>query len=684
MEAKRVLRNPLFFATLAALLLLNAFFFVYQQTNGQDDFREYGTAYHLQLSAFSDLSWEEGLARCEAAEQEVMAKWENGQSSTQKYKIIQQLAAQYEYLLGYEEYLEKIQADVKNLQAVSLFADPNSTAYQNTVKTAADFDAMQNVRVSMGHDLAVTEFFEDKWADYSILILICVVCGLFVAERKEGLWPMLYAAPGGRWKLVSKRIGILFAAAWIGSILIVGSKILLCGWTYGGLEEWGRTLQSIPMFRNVPTPMTIGQFWLLYLTVKAVGAFWIGLVLWAVLSAISNLGLALSAAGLLMGVEFACTAIPSSSMFAVLRYVNVFSYVDFSTVFTRYLNISVFGLLVSGSDLVLTILPFLCLSFAVLNVAITEKKHPVTAANRLLHWADGIQKKLDLKLAGGGEFCKLLIKRKGILLLILLAIVAYKTDEPPREYVPYDPYIQHYQAEFAGLITEDTITALEEALDNAQDAGNQIGLSTVLESAQNAPEGAWIVPTAPYDAIWSDNINNYHRTTAMTALLFLVLIFAPIASQERQNKMTVLLRSTSGGRKKRLWRKQMVLLAVTVAVLAIVYGTERFKTVQAYGTFQCLGAPAYSLKLLRNTGWTLPLGSVVVLYYGAKLFVLLMVGEVCFFLSSRCSKNRDAVLLCCGVLLIPAALAVIGSSVGEAISFLIPLGGVELFGLFGA
>ena len=40
-------------------------------------------------------------------------------------------------------------------------------------------------------------------------------------------------------------------------------------------------------------------------------------------------------------------------MFAVLRYVNVFSYVDFIPVFSRYLNISVFGSLISGSDLVL-------------------------------------------------------------------------------------------------------------------------------------------------------------------------------------------------------------------------------------------------------------------------------------------------------------------------------------------
>lgn len=676
MEAKRVLKNPLFLATLAALLLLNAFFFIYQQTDGQGDLREYGNAYHQELDALSNLSWEEGLAQCEIAEQEVLENWGSG-NNVQRYELLQQITAQYEYLLGYNDYLNKIDADAAKLQSVSLFADPDSVAYQNTVKTAEDFHSMAEVSVSMGHDLAVTEVFADKWADYSLVILICVVCGLFVAERKEGLWPMIYAAPSGRWKLVCKRIGILFAAAWIGTVLIVGSKILLCGWVFHGLGEWDRVLQSIPMFQNVPTPLTIAEFWLLYIAVKALGAFWLGLVLWAALSAISNLGLALTAAGLLMGLEFACTAIPSSSMFAVLRYVNVFSYVDFIPVFSRYLNISVFGSLISGSDLVLAILPFLCLIFAGLNVLIVERKHPVSASNRLLHWADGMVRKLDPKLPWCGEFGKLLVKRKGAILLAVLAIVAIRMEEPPRAYVPYDPYIQHYQSEFAGQITEHTIEALEEALDNATDTGNQIGLQTVLESAQNAPEGAWILPTAPYDAIWSNNLNNYHRRTALITMLFLVLTLAPIASQERQNNMTVLLTSTSGGR-KRLWlRKQVVLLAVTAFVWLMVYGCELIHTVNAYGAFQCLSAPAFSLDLFRNAA-AISLGGMIALYYGVKLLVLVVVGEICFALSSRCSKNRDAILVCCAVLLIPAALAAIGSAVGELLSFLVPLGGAEL------
>ena len=140
--------------------------------------------------------------------------------------------------------------------------------------------------------------------------------------------------------------------------------------------------------------------------------------------------------------------------------------------------------------------------------------------------------------------------------------------------------------------------------------------------------------------------------------------------------MTVLLSSTSGGR-KRLWlQKQLVLLTVTAFVWLMVYGGELTHTINAHGAFQCLSAPAFSLELFRNAP-SIPMGGMLALYYGAKLLVLLVIGEICFALSSRCSKNRDAILVCCAVLLIPAALAAIGSGMGEWLSFIIPLGGAE-------
>ncbi len=677
MEEKRILRSNAFLAVLLALVVLNVFFF-YQRSGTEESPLIDPDRYHQRMEELSPYDW--------TTIQNINQEYINRLTAQQpldpqlqaELDAAQQVQNQYEYLSGYQGYLDQIKKNALLLTTVSLFADPTSAAYRNILKTDADFAAMDGVPIQAGHDLAVTEFFSDKWVDYSILVVICLVCGLFLAERKDGLWPMIYATPGGRSRMALRRVGILFAAACIGTAVIVGSKILLCGWEYHGLGEWGRTLQSIPMFQNVPTPMTVGQFWLLYIAVKALGAFWFGLVLWAILAAISNLELALCAVSFAVAVEYAFTAIPSSSLFAMLRYVNIFSYIDFSTVFTRYLNLNMFGTLISGSDLVLAILLPLCLIFGVLNVFIASRKHPVAPMNRLLGIFDWISKKLDPIFAGGGEIRKLLIKRKGILLLILLVLVVRGMEAAPRTYVAWDHYIQFYEDKFAGPIDDEKIEAMETELKNLADPYSREGLKLVIESAKAAPEGAWIVPTEPYDAVWSNNEDNYHRDTALMALLFLVLLLAPIVSQERQNDMPLLLHSATGGKERLMKHKQILILSLTAVVFLIVYGWEIWRVVDTHGPFQYLIAPALSVQPFQELGWGIPLWLVLVLYYLFKLMVMAAVAEVCYLLSARCSKNRDATLLCIGVILIPAALAVIGSAVGEYLSFLLPLSTAEL------
>lgn len=675
MEWKRIFGSRLFLAVLIGLAILNSCFFVYQQRQT----RIIGEICHQKLDEFSESTHEEVIAWCDDVQQAAWdaawaLEWDYNGEGERERQASERLEEQYTYLMDYQDYLQKIDTDALKLQSVSLFADPDSFGYKNTVKTAEDFAPMKDVSVTPGRDLAVTAVFEDKWTDYSIVILLFVVCALFAAERKEGLWPMIHAAPGGRWQLALKRVWILLASAFLGTLVLVGSKVLLSGWMYHGLGEWDRTLQSIPMFFNVPIPMTVGQFWLLYIAEKALGAFWIGLVLWAVLSAISNLGLALAASGLLLAVEYACTFIPSYSMFAIARYVNIFSYVDFIGGFTRYLNLNVFGYLISGSDLVLWMLAVLCPVFVATNLVIAQFKHPVAPMNRLLRWGNKLSKKISHRLPVPREGMKLLWKRKGIFLLVLLAMIVLRRSPPPREQVQWDPFIQQYQSQYAGPITEDTVDILMSAAENSLNEGYAAALTDIVMQVQSAPEGAWLVPTAPYDAVFSGNLGNYHRVTALIVLLFTVLLLAPIGSQERQNRMTALLRST-GGRDRLKLKKQLLLLALVTVIWAGVYGVELYKIVTEHGAFQYLQAPACSLEVFRDVPVTVSLGFLLAAYYFLKLPLLALVGEVCLFLSNRCTKNRDAILLTGGVILLPAAIATIGSKVGIYLSFLVLLSG---------
>lgn len=697
MEWKRVLLGRTFLSTLALLLALNGFFFFYQHGGSYGQFGTDAAAYEQQYQEVSPLSWEDGLALSigyqEQFKADLIANWgqERPYSEYAASTAMAVLQSQLEYLTSYGSYLAGIEQDAKKLQSVSLFSDPDSFAYQNTVKTAEDFQAMQGVAVTLGHDPAVTDVFEDRWADYSVLLLALVVCALFLAERKAGLWLMVYAAPGGRVRLAAQRAAILLAASVIGVLVVLLPRILLSGWLYNGLGEWDRTLQSIPMFQNVPTPLTIGQFWAFYLAVKAAGTFLIGLALWAVMSAVADVGLALCAAGLLAGVEYACTVIPSSSAFVLLRYCNLISYVDYIQVFVRYLNLPVPGGLISGSGLVLVSLPPLCLVCGGLCLFIAGRKRPVAPANPLLSAADRLRRKADPIAARGRLLAldagKVLVQRKGLALIVLLAVVLTQWSPPSRKYDPLDMYDQYYEETYAGPITEDTVAALAGEAAAAGEPERVSALNRLIGRISAAKEGAWLVPTGPYDAVWSQDTGSYHRTTALTALLFLALLLAPIASQENQAGVRLQVFAAPSGR-GRLWRRKAALATLLAAVVwAMVYGTELVLIVRAHGGFRCLNAPISSLALSPNItvflSWDLPItiGQTMALYYGLRLLVLAAAAQVCLLLSGLCRKNKSAVLLCVGAVVVPAALVNVGSAALTRFSFLIPLACIEVFSM---
>lgn len=204
-------------------------------------------------------------------------------------------------------------------------------------------------------------------------------------------------------------------------------------------------------------------------------------------------------------------------------------------------------------------------------------------------------------------------------------------------------------------------------------------LNRLIMHCETAEDGMWLVPTYPYEAIWSDNLNNYHRTTALIAMLFLVLLLSSVGSQEKQANMTIQLFTSPRGRGK-LWRRKLtVSLTLAALVWLMVYGTELILVNRYYGAISCLAAPMKSLEFFLEWSWNGSLGMALTLYYGLKLISLWAVAQMCVLLSGLCQKNQSAILLCTGVLLVPAALAAIGSDAAAMVSLLMPVATVENF-----
>ena len=88
-----------------------------------------------------------------------------------------------------------------------------------------------------------------------------------------------------------------------------------------------------------------------------------------------------------------------------------------------------------------------------------------------------------------------------------------------------------------------------------------------------------------------------------------------------------------------------------------------------------------SLEFFADWSWNGSIGVALVLYYGLKLISMWAISQVCMLLSGLSQKNQTAILLCIGVLLVPAALTAIGSDAAAMFSLLMPLATVEIFHL---
>lgn len=688
MEARRTVFSLKFLAVLGLLLVVTLAFFLYARSVKTGSLSEYSRRYDEAVQRFAPMSSEEAEAVIEEyrafSEMQYFENpgWMQEPGRWEEKLIYDQMEKQVKYRDYYPRYLEKIQREAKQQRSVSIFAKPGTVAYENTQKTAREFAAMSGEGLDIGHDLAVTAVFDDQLVDFSILILLGFVCALFLAERKRGLWDMVHAAKGGRVRLAVKRAGILLAASWIGTAVLLGGRILVSGILYDGLGEWGRKLQAIEYFYNVPYAMTVGQFWLFYLAVKAMGSFMIALLLWLILSSFSQLSLAVVAAALILGLEYGLTFLVPSSALVLLRYVNIFSFISYINVFVTYLNLPVMGGLITGSRLVLwTLLP-LCAVFLGGNLLVAQKKYPVARTNRILSWANGLARSRE-KIRRGRplllwEGRKLLIKRLGILVLAAMVIWAYRADAPVRlsSNPMQEALTDFYARKYAGPKTDDVMRAMEEDLAGLTAPENAAALGNLIAKLKASGQ-EWIVPTKPYEAIWSNNLGNYHRSTALIALLFLVLLLYPLDSQERQADMEVLLRTAPGGRRK-LWRSKTVLCVLgAVLVWLVIYGAELWHTAHVYGPLRVTEAPMSVLPDFQDR--QMSLGAGLALYYALKLLVLLAAAFVIRFLSSLAANNRNALLLNMLVLILPAILVTLGVEAVSPISFLKPLAAVELF-----
>lgn len=575
------------------------------------------------------------------------------------------LLAQAEHLRSYGAYLDRVQDQAAKMQMTSVFGnDQDSFVYRNIIKIAEDFANCSDKGISPGNDRAVQDWLAFDLADWAFLAAILLLVMAFLEERQKGLSAIIRSCPAGRGKLQFSRLLILllFSAGMTLVLYYLPLALSLC--LDGGWEALFRPVQSMAEFRLCTAQMSIAEFFVQFFFVKTACGFLLGLLIWFLLSFLEQVQLCwmMTAAGL--SVEYLLyTLVPAQSVFSPLRYVNVFSYVFTTELYTDYVNINFFEFPVERRTLLLGILVMLAVLVSAATLWVLTKRYPFGNRDWMGKWlhlwnraGDAVRRHLGLY---GFEWYKLLFLSFGGLFLVLGILLTRDIRCNSGAYNRTDDMVyRQYVAQIQGPVTQDTYDYIEDAWqavessDLEDTAAFEAALERLEQTVADTEDGAWIVDETTFLNIYGSNAWRLQRKNGLLAMIFLLACLSPLFACEQQGDVKKVLRSTPGGRNKLFWTKYAVALSITALVWLRVFGQEWLAATESLGEL-VLSAPCGSIGMLK--GFDMSVGAFLALLYLSKGLALMIPMHLCVFIGERCDGFEKAFLISGVTLLIPAA-----------------------------
>ena len=574
------------------------------------------------------------------------------------------LRAQVEYLKDYPNYLERVQEQAYKMQHSSIFgAEPNSFTYRNIIKTAKDFDDLSSDGVSLGNDLAMQNWLAFSWADWGFLAVILLLVMSFLEERKKGLAAIIRSCPAGQGKLQGTRLLILLLYSAGMTFLLYYLPLVVSLVAEGGWDDLSRSVQSLAAFQKCTVRLTIGEFLVQFFFLKTACGFFLGVLIWFALSFLEQVQLCWMVTAAALAVEyFLHTTIPAQSVLSPLRYVNVFSYVFTSRIYTEYVNLNFFTYPVGKSTMLLALLLIGTIVLTTVIVVLLPKRYPFGNRDLLGKWVNLWNRVKDpvLRRLGmfGFEWYKQLFMTAGGLVLVLGLLISRDLPLNSGAYNRIeDSLYRQYVAQVQGPVTQSTHDYIAQAKASLEGveinrAEFEAALNRLEQTVGDLPEGAWLVDDTMFLNIYGSESRYTQRNTALIALLILCTGLSSLFSLEQNADLRRMLHSTPRGREKLFRTKYGVAVGITVLVWLMVFVQEWRIASEMLGE-AILSAPCSSIGMLKGCSGTV--GGFMTALCISKGVILVIPMNLCVFIAVRSERFEKAFLFSGVLLLIPAA-----------------------------
>ena len=672
-EIYKLLHTKMFVLVLICGLLLNIYVSCSQSFGMLCPAKEYKEYYEIADGKTFQEAYDYSIARRD----NMFGGWESG-----KWEVRSMMNEEIEQLKAvgtYHQYLQSIDDTAATMTAVSIFADPNSFAYRNIVKTPSAYDTVRSVQPVFAPSDGVLLAVENTASDILLLFIIfAAVTAIFYKDRECGIVGLVKPLRYGRARLALAKTAAVFTVC-----LVCGGVFFLLNLWIGsvrfGLGDLSRPVQSLKGFLGCNLRISVAQLLALVFAYKTVAMFVCALIAQSLFIRLKNTTayFILLLAG---SVETALYLIISeTSVLSPFKQINLAAFVNSAHLFKTYANINLFGypinlLVTTTATVVILIAALIFLTVRLYeNISISEIKK--TRRRRI--------KIKPPKRLFAYSVHKLFILHKGLpILLAVLAFSVYSEYNYVRPYSSTDSYYSAYSAEAyektdsaavyaymkstADALTKEYNDAASGSFSDNEYWSKRQGFMKLVSQFNAAVEvsgGKQLSEFMYYTTGWEElfGVNGFKTDykLGLVAMLGICLAISPLIAYDNRARIGFLLYTTKAGKRTYFGHNALIAAIFTLLVCLAVYVPHYVEMILTYGS-QGLFDPVSAITGYAKFGG-LPVLGYLILLTVFRIISLTVFAELVLFISHKSKSPTTATIITLAAFALPIVVYLAGA-----------------------
>lgn len=579
------------------------------------------------------------------------------------------------YVKEYSSEVEGIIHSADENDTVSIFSEESEFSKNNTSKTRQDFEKIADVKPKNIYTKSFDKFFGYNFFYYGTIVISFIVALIAVDDKNRGLECIIHSSKKGRQKHVIKKIGSILIMNFVLIFINMFCLALTSQLIYG--DSWGKYLsypiQSLSRFAQYTSPITIGKYLILFYLGRSCISFVISLIWWAILMMLSSVIIAngiVIFAGVIEVLLY--KFIPVGSNFELLHYCNWVYILKDNRLLEKYVNLNILNQAINIRTIAFWVMAAMFVISMIVTFVYGSKKYPVSgkvsaldkyikkAREKYCDIMGHIQEKLGVFAM---EWYKLLVIQKGIIVLILIAVIWGRYFDCDK--ITLFQYQQQYHDfidEYSGKITDESDKYISDVEKEVEDFyaeyedisikvsegkldNDELDRMDMLAPVYKAKETftkivnvqrEYLVNLKEERGIEGGYLNQYSYVRffdeSETVPYFILgiavaIICAGIFMIENTSKMNKLLNTCKKGRKSLYIKKMGFIMGFTTVLFLIEVFMHIFEVAYVDGLGQ-FGVLAQSFKSLKNLRFECSMLVYIIAFYVARWVMYMAIGII--------------------------------------------------------